>query len=521
MGAFDHKIKDELKELKVQLEKVRLTQRDSSFKFSREQNILRRLVGSLTFACHSENEPLNQQLIDIRESLENNTSINDLIPHLAILERGIKQQTLTMEEQNTNLDYQIRHGGETLLRVPGLPSRVKRELRDLLSYSGASALPKSEQAFKLLSIYEKSIRIISSNPDLSIHNIDQVTEKDLLLNLSDELQTLITEIDFDGESGDQLLDIRAKLLVGVTTHELLELTLDVLRLVVDGTRHERKASEKFLEQIATSIATNLTSTSESVAQSHSYFTHRKEMNLELNQLLSQSQNALKDGTDANQIKSTLSPMFDQLQSLSERLIHAEQREQALIERMDFTKNQMEALQDLTQAYRHRLKDQSERMLQDPLTKVYNRAAFYERLEIEYHRWIKSQHTLRIILFDIDSFKDINDKFGYTAGDKALKIIASTLLKEMPANDTIARFSGEEFIVIMPDHNDNETHKQIIKVQNTIKSLPFKFKQESLTITLSAASVSFRENDTPEEVLDRVYRALVETKKLGINTINWK
>lgn len=521
MGVSEHNIQDELLKLKLQLEKVRLTHRDSSFRFNREQTILKRLLSSLTTACQSENEPLNQQLIELRESLENNQIVSALIPRLAVLERGLKKQTLTMEKQNINLDHQIRHSGETLLRVPGLPAKVKRDLRDLLSFSGAASLPKADQAFRLLGLYERSIKIISSNPDLSINDIDQAAEKELILRLSEELQTLITELDFDGEAGDQLLDARAKLLVGVTSNHLIDITLDVLRLVMEGTKHERKSSEKFLEQVNTSLATHIQSSSDILEQSQSYSAHREEMNLELNQLITKSQHALSQGTELNQVKQTIDPMFKELQSLSERLMHAETREKALIERMTFTQSQMEALQETTMDYRRRLEDQAERMQQDPLTKVYNRAAFHERLEIEYHRWIKSQHDLRVILFDVDNFREINEKFGYTAGDKALKIIARTLSKEMPGNDTIARFSGEEFIVIIPEHSHNETFKQIEKVQQTIAKLPFKFKQESLSITLSAASVGFKENDTPEEVLERVYRAMHEVKRQGPNSINWK
>ncbi len=521
MGVSESNIEEKLLELKLQLEKVRLAQRDSSFRFTREQNILKRLLNALIKACQGENESLNQQLTELRQALENNKSISELVPKLALIERGLKQQTLVMEKQNSNLDYQIRHSGETLLRVSGLPARIKRELRDLLSYSGAATLPKTEQAYKLLGLYERAIKIISANPDLVVNDIDQNAEKELLMCLSEELQTLITELDFEGNAGDQLLDIRSKLLVGVSTNQLLELTLDVLRLVIDGTKHERKSSEKFLEQLNSSIATHLKSTAENVEQSHEYFVQHQEMNLELTQLLGKSQSTLKDGNDLTQVRDTLTPLFTQLQSLSERLMHAEKREKALIDRMAFTQNQMEMIQETTLDYHRRLEEQSERMLQDPLTKVYNRAAFHERLELEYHRWIKSQHELRIILFDIDNFRDINEKFGYTAGDKALKIISRTLANEIPGVDTLARFSGEEFIVILPEQDKEETYKQILNVQDTVKSLPFKFKQQSLTITLSAASVSFKDNDTPEDVLDRVYRAMTETKKQGTNTINWK
>lgn len=213
--------------------------------------------------------------------------------------------------------------------------------------------------------------------------------------------------------------------------------------------------------------------------------------------------------------------MDDLVSLSERLTHAEQREQVLIERMQYTRRQMETLYEITQDYRRRLDDQAQRMQQDSLTNVLNRSAFNDRLEVEYHRWIRAQNNLRLVMLDIDKFKAINDSFGFMAGDKALRIIARTISKEVSDSDTVARFSGEEFVLLLPDHSDNEGYQIIQQIQRNVSKLPFKFRDKSITITLTAASTGFKESDTPEIVLDRAYRALGEAKKYGPNQIAWK
>jgi diguanylate cyclase (GGDEF)-like protein len=245
------------------------------------------------------------------------------------------------------------------------------------------------------------------------------------------------------------------------------------------------------------------------------------MNKELDSLVGKSQATLSQSTSIEQAQQAMSPLLSQIASLSERLNLAEQREQALIERMNYGKNQVEALFELTQDYRRRLEDQAQRMLLDPLTKVYNRAAFGDRLELEYRRWIRSQHSLRVVLFDVDKFKAINDSFGYTAGDKALKIIARTMLKELKETDTVARFSGEEFILLLPEQNDNESYQIVQTIQSQVSKLPFKFKDQSITITLSASSTTFKDSDTPEEVLERLNRKLSEAKNFGPNQLTWK
>ncbi|NOH78936.1 GGDEF domain-containing protein [Vibrio sp. RE86] len=521
MGVLEQDLQLQLHNLKSQLEQVRLTQRDTSFKFKREQKVLQRIIASLTSAYKSENPRLQAGLTELKQAIEQQQDVSTLIPKLAVLERLLKQQGLAMDKQTEHLDTQVKSSGETLLRLTGLPAKIKRDLRDLLSYSNGLKHPKAEQAMRLLSLYERSVKIITSNPEYSVNQVASSADRELQLRLSEELQHLITELDFEGESGELLADIRAKLLVGVSSHNLLELTLDTLKLVIEGTHHERKTSEQFLEQVNSSLSSSLKSSAQNTQQSQSYFDHRQEMNVELTELLNSTQEKVTNANDLDTLKGQVNPLLDQLSSLSERLKHAEQREQALIERMSYGKNQLEALFEVTQDYRRRLEDQAQRMLLDPLTKVYNRAAFGDRLELEYRRWIRSQHTLRIVILDIDGFKAINDSFGYTAGDKALKIIARTIKKELKDTDTVARFSGEEFILLLPEVADSDAFNLIKLIQEQVSQLPFKFRDRNLKITLSAASTAFKDSDTPEEVLERLNLCLNEAKNIGKNQLVWR
>ncbi|MCE0493046.1 GGDEF domain-containing protein [Vibrio salinus] len=426
-----------------------------------------------------------------------------------------------MEKQLTNLAPQLRQGGEMLLRLPGLPAKLKRDLRDLLNFPTKKSASLSDQTTRLLGLYERSIKIMASNPHMSEFERSNSTEQDLLAQLSSELQTLITELDFEGEYGERLYDIRAKLLIGVNGQELLDLTLNVLELVVHGTEHERKASEKFLHDLSNSVSTQLKASSQNVTQSKNNSENRGEMYQDLSKLLSRSQDILNRNDDLESMKSRLNPVFSELALIIERLEDAESREKTLIERMEFQKSQIKTLRDSTHDYRHRLEEQTARLQQDPLTKTYNRNAFYNKLEHEYHRWIKNQLPLRIVLFDIDNFKHLNDQFGFTAGDKALKIIARTIHSHIPSNTVLARFAGEEFIIMFPDCDNDSTFKAVEQIKTKVSQLPFKFRNKSIQITLSAASTEFIESDTPEEVLDRIRHYLNEAKESGSSQFLWK
>ncbi|WPC73346.1 GGDEF domain-containing protein [Vibrio porteresiae] len=432
------------------------------------------------------------------------------------------QHSLATDNPTPTLAEQLQRSSECLLRVPHLPERVKRELRDLINFAASQRIDDNEKASRLLNLYEITIKILSTNRENTApNNLGFDASSDQLKRLNKELQHVITELDFEGEYGDLLVDIRAKLLLGVSSSALLELTLQVLQLVVLGTENERKSSEKFLEQTHESLSNISTNSEQIISQTRSDFVQRQSLHQELNGLVKRSQNSLALDKDFASLLGRMTPLVKELSQLSERFNLSEAREQALLEQIQYAKRQIDTLSDMTNDYRRRLEDQAKRLLLDPLTKTLNRTAFNDQLELEYRRWIRTQHNLRIVLFDIDNFKQINENFGYSAGDKALKIISRNIGKELNQSDTLARFGGEEFVVILPEYQDQEVLALIQKVQRNIALLPFKFRDRSLKITVSAACTSFKESDTPEVVLEHLSKALSEVRDFGSNQLSWK
>lgn len=515
MAALEQNFNQQLSQVKAQLEQLRAKQRDTALKSTREVSILKRLVANLSRSIDSDDSRLQNLLLSLRQDLEQQKDIEEVIPQLSVLEQMLKKYSQCEQKRHSSLDERVKQSGETLQRVPGLPAQIKRELRILMNFGNAQHKPIIDQAVKLLNIYEQSLKIITSNSRNITGHVDAIYNKELSEQLSQELQNLITELDFDGESGDILMDIRAKLLLEASIDNMLGLTIKILKLVIEGTHSERKTSQHFLGEINTALSAAISSHHGSVEQSETYLKQRSDMTGELEALTEKSRAALaEEEIDAEQLKETLNPVVKEFSALSERLRQAEIREKALLQRIQYSGSQLEVLQESTQDFCRRLEDQAQRMLLDPLTKVYNRSAFNERLEIEFQRWIRSQHSLRIALVDIDNFKSVNDSFGYLAGDKALKIIARTIRGTLSEGDMVARFSGEEFMLILTDYSDEKTVDLLEKIQYLISELPFKFRSKQLSITVSIACSKFEGSDTPEDILERAYRLNSEAKSNG-------
>ena len=95
---------------------------------------------------------------------------------------------------------------------------------------------------------------------------------------------------------------------------------------------------------------------------------------------------------------------------------------------------------------------TENLLRDELTGVYSRASLYERLREEIERASRYNNRFSVLMLDVDHFKQVNDTYGHNTGDKVLRMIAKTIRYAVRGTDTVGRWGGEEFLVLLPETN---------------------------------------------------------------------
>jgi diguanylate cyclase (GGDEF)-like protein len=121
---------------------------------------------------------------------------------------------------------------------------------------------------------------------------------------------------------------------------------------------------------------------------------------------------------------------------------------------------------------------------DPLTGLYNRRYFFDMAEKEAERADRYDSPLSICIFDIDSFKGINDRYGHEAGDNALKMIADISRKVARKIDILARYGGEEFIVVLPQTGIREARIVAERLRSAIEATPIPVGDGSVDVTAS-------------------------------------
>jgi len=147
---------------------------------------------------------------------------------------------------------------------------------------------------------------------------------------------------------------------------------------------------------------------------------------------------------------------------------------------------------------------------DVLTQLNNRAEFLQRFEMEQIRSERSRKAYSVLFIDIDKFKDLNDKFGHTVGDQALKKVSEILRQNSRKVDVVARIGGDEFALLFPETDE----KSCASVLNRIKTdADAEFQKHGWPISLSIGSVTASgEKRTIEEILHDADQIMFSVKR---------
>ncbi len=152
---------------------------------------------------------------------------------------------------------------------------------------------------------------------------------------------------------------------------------------------------------------------------------------------------------------------------------------------------------------------------DRLTGAMNRLRFEDVLEQEMERARRYRRTLSLIMFDVDEFKQVNDRFGHDAGDAVLERLAAVVGDNLRASDQMARWGGEEFMVLSPEADLEAACEIAEKLRAELERADFPGVGR---VTASFGVSEMRPEDTPKRLLKRADNALYEAKESGRNRV---
>jgi diguanylate cyclase len=166
----------------------------------------------------------------------------------------------------------------------------------------------------------------------------------------------------------------------------------------------------------------------------------------------------------------------------------------------------------------KLEQMSELVREDQLTGSLNRRGLDDVLERELARSERRSSPLCVAMLDLDDFKRLNDTHGHTVGDEALVHLVRVIKDTLRTMDVIARFGGEEFLIVLPDTTMDDAMQTVTRLQRELTKRIFMHNNERLLITFSAGVALRTSNEDQTSMIKRADEALYKAKRAGKNRV---
>lgn len=189
------------------------------------------------------------------------------------------------------------------------------------------------------------------------------------------------------------------------------------------------------------------------------------------------------------------------------------------QRLQHDRDQATGLEQRVRELEAELRRLSDEVSTDALTQVANRRGLATAFAAEQARTERAgadAAPLAVALLDVDNFKKLNDTLGHAAGDVALKSLAAAVRERLRPVDHLARFGGEEFVVLMPGTALDEAQHVLSRLQRAMTASLFMHEGQDVLVTFSAGVTAWRDGETLETTLARADEAMYEAKRTGKN-----
>ena len=240
-----------------------------------------------------------------------------------------------------------------------------------------------------------------------------------------------------------------------------------------------------------------------------------DLNTKMSDAVSLISKNIISGNDLTSLKNTVKEQLDSLQQIVEeerKIVKAQ--ETRVHQSVEVLANRVNELKLETQELRDKVRREKEQALRDPLTGLYNRQAYNDKITKIFTDSRNDNDHPSLLIWDIDHFKKFNDLYGHVVGDKVLKAVADKLNKSLKDNYFLARYGGEEFVMILPGLSAKDSKQYADLVRNDVSNIIFLIKGKKIKITISCGIAKIQENDSVQSIFERADKALYAAKENG-------
>lgn len=502
-----------------------------------QSSLLSEFIIKLSQVGKGIDKSLDNKLAKLRTLFSSSASLVDI-------EKLVKETSAQLNkfsQKNTNdireLQNEFNNAGAALQKVNGLPDNLRRELRTLLKDnedskdSLAQYIPLLSQ---LVTFYQTALKSSASGSvsggllnqlqqpaTKSTSEVTQAKSQEIIADkkVVKKFNEFLTKITVSRQYKPQILKIKSELNENMPNDRLLSSFLAAFDVISHDLQLERNTAKVFLSTLSDTLSTVQSAVKSTILSQEKCQQKHTELNEQLQGQITDMADGLDQANSLVDIKVDINSKLKAIATtLEEKTSFEVSQQKELEKKLVDMQEKVNKLERQGKTFEKRIQEQQAKSLQDALTKLYNRAAFDEHFAKEIVRCQHNNIPLAIVVADLDNFKRINDTYGHTAGDKTLQVIANTFTKQVQDKGFIARYGGEEFVLIFSDQSKESLVKRLNVMREKISQLPFKFKNNKVSITISVGVTHIKPDDNVHIAFERADEALYKAKEQGKNQV---
>lgn len=510
--------------------------------FSAQSALLTNFIGKLSQACKGIDKLLDNKLANLRSSLKKSTSFADLEKEIKTISALLQQHSVQNDKNLAKMQAQLQASSTSLQKAENLPKATQQQLKKLISSTKESRdslvqyLPLMSEFITFYDIALKakdkasSVGLLNVNSAISVDKINKVdiasdestqnvAEQRVPKELLERFSSILNSLLVSEKHKPDIKKIKASLNDKISNQLLMTKCLNVFDLIIEDVKQERSTAKIFLSTLSETLATVQASVSSTIEINSTSNAKHDKINKELHDKINEMSVGIKDANSLTDMKVDVNDkLLNIAKTLEKKTKLEEEQRKKLEKKLTQMSSQVQQLELQSQSFEKRIQEQQAKSLQDALTKLGNRAAFDEHFAKEIVRFHHKKFNLAISVVDLDDFKRINDTYGHTAGDKTLQVIANTLKKIIGDDAFIGRYGGEEFVLVFSDMDKVTVVNKLNILRKKVASLPFTFKNNRVSITLSIGVSLVQQDDNVHSAFERADDALYQAKKSGKNRV---
>lgn len=493
-------------------------QEEDERRFAEAERTLCRTVVRLCTACHGFDQLLDPHLDSLKRSVKDGYQ-----PALAQRLQILGDALVSADQQRGEHDL-----AERLVRRLGWTGKRARQLRDAWVRVEKNPAGASDQELDLL-----VVALGLQAPDSNVAEGQPTKRSGLLGRLlgggeagerppNTTLAELLARIQWPDSVVAEIGGLREELGEGApadTWVSVVERLGDLVIKVLQDSQAQVAVAEAFLAELGERLGAIDAHVSGEAGDRDAARDRGEQLSVAMQGEMEELTDNLHSSTDLAQLKQHVSASLDRLQQHVTGYLDADRcRHQDAVEREAALREEMALLEAEADKLRDQISRNRDQANTDPLTGLPNRRAWDARLADELARFKRFGQPLSLVVFDLDNFKQINDRFGHKAGDKALKVIATLLGKGLRGTDFLARYGGEEFVLLLPGAEHPAAYAVADKLRAAVADAGLHSKGEPVPLTLSGGVAQVQPDESADAVFERADQAMYRAKAAGKNQV---